>query len=303
MKKMILILIAVSIMCFAGKLNINYNDGTSSTEIDFSEIIKIQIAPKGFVVVEGGAFQMGDHFSEGDTDELPVHTVTLSDFYMGSTEVTQAEWNQYMPADSYNYGTGDTYPAYYVTWYEIVKYCNLRSMAEGLTPCYTISSSTDPVVWGTVPTSTNTAWNAVICNWSANGYRLPTEAEWEYAARGGIHNTDNLRYSGCNLGADLTNYAWYGNTTGTSHQVGTKLPNQLGLYDMSGNLWEWCWDWNSSYTSESVTNPTGSTTVSYRIVRGGFWGYPDYYCTVSWRYGGFPSDSTYLVGFRLSRTP
>jgi len=312
MKKMILILIGISIMCFAGTLSINYNNGTTSTEIDFSEIVKMQIAPKGFVVVEGGTFQMGDHFAEGNSNELPVHTVTVSDFYMGKYEVTQAEWSAYMPAENWSsYGTGDNYPAYDVSWYKIIKYCNLRSMAEGLNPVYTINSSTNPADWGAVPTSSNATWDAAICNWSANGYRLPSEAEWEYASRGGLHNNDNLRYSGCNLETDLTNYAWYdaNYSPSGSKPVGTKLPNQLGLYDMSGNLWEWCWDWYGStyyqtcYDQGTVTNPYGPTTGSYRVVRGGSWGYAAYYCRVAYRIYVYPNGSSGLMGFRLSRTP
>ena len=310
MKKMILILIGISIMCFAGKLNINYNNGTTSTEIDFSQIVKMQIAPKGFVYVEGGTFQMGDHFAEGNSDELPVHTVTVSDFYMGKYEVTQAEWTEYMDARSWStsYGLGDSYPAYSVSWYRIIKYCNKRSMAEGLTPCYTINSSTDPADWGAVPTSDNATWNAAICNWSVNGYRLPSEAEWEYAARG-----EDIRYSGCHEETDLKKYAWYNanNSPSGSKPVGTKLPNQLGLYDMSGNLYEWCWDcygstyYQTCYDQGTVTKPYGPSTGSYRVVRGGYWAVPATECRVAFRSYGYPYDGIagYVVGFRLSRTP
>jgi formylglycine-generating enzyme required for sulfatase activity len=248
---------------------------------------------------------MGDHFGGGYSNELPLHFVEVSDFYMGATEVTQAEWSQYMPAQDWSsFGTGDTYPAYSVSWYEIIKYCNLRSIDEGLTPCYTISSSTDPADWGTVPTSSNTTWDAATCSWNANGYRLPSEAEWEYAARGGIHNADNLLYSGCHLETDLTNYAWYvGNQTGASHPVGEKLPNQLGLYDMTGNLFEWCWDWYGSYTSDVQIYPTGPTTGSRRVVRGSNWYNIAYDCRVANRYDDYPYYSTFYYGFRLSRTP
>ena len=265
--------------------------------------------PSGMVYVQGGTFNMGDHYSEGATNELPVHSVTLSNFYMGATEVTQAEWSAYMPAENWSFnGTGDYYPAYYVSWYEIIKYCNLRSMAEGLTPCYTISSSTDPIVWGAVPTSDNTTWDSAVCNWNANGYRLPTEAEWEYAARGGTRNADNYHYSGSDTIGDV---AWYStNSSTTSHPVGTKLPNQLGLYDMSGNLWERCWDWYGStyYTTcnnlGTVTNPHGPTTSTSHVNRGGYWGYSADYCRVAGRNNyGRPYVSDWGYGFRLSRTP
>jgi len=304
MKKFILILISVTFLCFAGKLHINFNNGTTSSEIDFTEIKNIQIVQKGFVFVEGGTFQMGDHFNEGGSDELPVHSVTVSDFNIGACEVTQSEWAAYMPTDTYNYGVGDDYPVYYVSWYDIMAYCNKRSLAEGITPCYTISSSTDPDVWGTIPTSTNSIWDAAICNWSANGYRLPSEAEWEYAARGGIDNSDDYRYSGCHEETDLTNYAWYStNSSSSSHPVGTKSPNQLGIYDMSGNLYEWCWDWYGSYTSDAQSDPTGATSGSYRVGRGGYWVSNAIGCRVAYRNNGYPYDSYNVIGFRISRTP
>jgi len=286
------------------------SDGLATDSESKSITVTEYTPPSGMVYVQGGTFQMGDSFSEGNTWELPVHSVTLSSFYMGKYEVTQAEWSAYMPAENWSsYGTGNTYPAYYVSWYKIIKYCNLKSMAEGLTPCYTISGSTDPAVWGAVPTSNNTTWNAVVCNWSAKGYRLPTEAEWEYAARGGIHNADNLRYSGCHVEADLTNYAWYyGNyTTDTSQPVGTKLPNQLGLYDMSGNEWEWCWDWwVDTYTTEAQVNPTGPLTPTEfagRDSRGGYWGIYSEYSRVAARDYRYPYNGSSTVGFRLSRRP
>lgn len=283
-----------------------WNGNYAQNKKFFYVTAEVNSIPAGFVFVQGGAFTMGDNLGDGYSDELPLHDVTLSDFYMGATEVTQAEWSQYMPAGSWSssYGVGDTYPAYYVSWYEVIKYCNLRSIAEGLTPCYTIGSSTDPADWGTVPTSSNSTWDAVACNWSANGYRLPSEAEWEYAARGGIHSADNLRYSGCNLENDLTKYAWYSANSGSStHPVGTNLPNQLGLYDMSGNLYEWCWDWYGSYTSDSFTNPYGPTTGSYRVLRGGLWYVDASFCRVAHRYFKRPYVSYIYYGFRISRTP
>ena len=303
MKNLYTFLLITAALCFAGKLHIDYNDATPSLEIDFDDIDYIDIIEQaGFVYVQGGIFKMGDHFNEGNSNELPLHFVEVSDFYMGATEVTQAEWSAYMPAENWSsYGTGDTYPAYYVSWYEIMVYCNKRSIAEGITPCYTISSSTNPDTWGTVPTSTNTTWNAAICNWSANGYRLPTEAEWEYASRGGIHNADNYHYSGSDTIDDV---AWYdgNNSQYGSKPVGTKAANQLGLYDMSGNLFEWCWDWYGSYTIDSVTNPYGPTTGSGRVLRGGYWyGLADY-CRVAFRNFCNPSLSTYNFGFRVART-
>jgi len=278
--------------------------------------------PSGFVFVQGGTFTMGDNLGDGYSDELPLHSVTLSDFYIGATEVTQAEWTATMGSNpASGYGVGDTYPVYYVSWYSIMKYCNLRSMNEGLTPVYTISSSTDPADWGTVPTDYNTAWDAAICNWNAKGYRLPSEAEWEYAARGGLtgqrfpngatisHSTNGDTQA--NYYADPSSYSYDVSPTtgyhpdynGTSSPVGSFPANGYGLYDMSGNLFEWCWDWYGSYTSDSVTNPYGPTTGSSRVRRGGRWYSTAGLCRVADRNGLDPYYSNDGVGFRLSRTP
>jgi formylglycine-generating enzyme len=294
-----------------------WNGNYAQNKKFFYVTAEVNSGPEGFVCVQGGTFLMGDGLSEGNTNELPVHSVTLSTFYMGKYEVTQAEWSQYMPGVWNYYGTGYNFPAYDLTWYEMVKYCNLRSLAEGLTPCYTINSSTNPADWGIVPyhnliiggiVGDQEAWDSAICNWSANGYRLPTEAEWEYAARGGVHSSDNLRYSGCNIEADLINYAWYSENSGYStHPVGTKLPNQLGLYDMAGNMNEWVWDFYGPYTSDEQTNPKGPATGSYRIVRDCYFRLPAEFFRVAIRsYGpvintaGISDDSD---GFRLARTP
>jgi formylglycine-generating enzyme required for sulfatase activity len=184
---------------------------------------------------------------------------------------------------SHDYGVGPNYPVYYVSWYSVVEYCNALSNSQGLDPCYTING-------------TDISWD-----FSKNGYRLPTEAEWEYAARGGVNHTDNYKYSGTT--DNLGDYAWYDSNSGpTTHEVGTKLPNQLGIYDMSGNLWEWCWDWYSGYTADAQTNPLGPESGIERIRRGGNWGYDAYNCRVSNRYDYDPSTASLINGFRLTRT-
>ncbi len=261
--------------------------------------------PANLVFVPGGTFTMGRTTGSGDLDELPTHTVTLNSFYIGKYEVTQVEYSQYMqPRYNWtnNYGLGDNYPAYYVSWYAILKYCNLRSMAEGLTPCYTISGSTNPADWGEVPTSSNSAWDDVTCNWSANGYRLPTEAEWEYAARGATNNPDYL-YSGSD---DINTVAWYGSNSGsTTHIIGTKAPNCIGTYDMSGNVWEWCWDWYSIsyYSSSPQHNPRGPEHGRSRLLRGSSWYGNAALCRVASRFYDPPHEGSYSnVGFRLCRS-
>lgn len=267
-----------------------------------SYTIELPPPPDQMIYVPGGTFTMGD--TRGYVNELPTHTVTLNSFYIGKYEVTQAEYSQYMqPGSSWrsDYGLGDNYPAYYVSWYAILKYCNLRSMAEGLIPCYTINGSTNPANWGAVPTDYNDAWDAAICDWNANGYRLPTEAEWEYAARGATNNPDYL-YSGSD---DINAVAWYESNSGQiSHPVGTKTPNGIGTYDMSGNVYEWCWDWYGygHYSSSPQNNPTGPASGSSRVLRGGGWINSAYYCRVANRDYNYPSYSGGDIGFRLCRS-
>ena len=265
--------------------------------------------PEGFVLVEAGTFKMGSN--EGYGDNKPVHEVTITTpFYMGKYEVTQAEYEKYCSygssSPSSSYGDGDNYPAYYVSWYDALVYCNKRSMAEELTPCYSISGSTDPEKWGTVPTSSNNTWNAVVCNWNANGYRLPTEAEWEYAARAGDNTVESLTYSGTSDVNQLGDYAWYFySANDKTHEVGTKLPNAFGLYDMSGNVWEWCWNWfTDSYNAETEgeSDPTGASAGSYRVLRGGSWSNFSDRCAVSYRSGNYgPYGRDYYLGFRVVR--
>ena len=165
----------------------------------YSEENKIEKVPSGFVYIPEGSFQMGSE--AGGYYDKPVHEVKISKgFFMGKYEVTQKEyldvmekWGGANEPSVFN-GKGDNYPAYYVSWYDAVVYCNKRSLAEGLTPCYTIENSTDPEDWGAVPTSSVRSWNRVICNWDANGYRLPTEAEWENAAMGTYYGKTAVKY-------------------------------------------------------------------------------------------------------------
>jgi hypothetical protein len=200
-------------------------------------------------------------------DYILVHGGKTGDFYIGKTEVTQAQWKAVM-GNNPNKFKGDNLPVEQVSWYDAVEYCNKLSEMEGLSKCY--SGSGD-----------NTS-----CNFKANGYRLPTEAEWEYAAKGG-NQSRGYTYSGSN---NVDEVAWYTKTTNDkgTKPVATKKPNELGIYDMSGNVWEWCWDWYTEGQS--------------RVVRGGSWYDLGSYCEVANRYGSNPDGRHFGSGFRVART-
>ena len=229
------------------------------------------------VLIPAGTFQMGSNDSISTAKPVQDVTITKS-FYMGKFEVTQAEYEKYCSytgsGSPSSRGDGDNYPAYWVNWYDALVYCNKRSITEGLTPCYSISGNTDPSTWGNVPSFNDTNWKSVVCDWEANGYRLPTEAEWEYAARAG-DNISSYAWSGTSNRDELVDYAWFiDNSIDKIHEVGTKKANSFGLYDMSGNVEEWCWNWyTSSYSAgtEGGSDPTGASSGTNRVTRGGCW--------------------------------
>ena len=241
----------------------------------------------GFVFVEGGTFQMGD-----DDDEYasPKHLVEVNNFYICDHEVTQKEYLDVRGENPSNF-KGDYKPVECVSWYDAVEYCNALSVKKRLTPCYTIDKEKrDP---NNKDEGDGLKWT-VTCNFSANGYRLPTEAEWEYAVRGGKKSKE-YEYSGSN---NIEDVAWYEeNSNGETHDVKTKSPNELGLYDMSGNIIEMCWDWYAPYVSSFQTNPTGALFSSYRIIRDFSWKHPD--GSVSARFGTGLTDRGNTVGFRV----
>jgi formylglycine-generating enzyme required for sulfatase activity/TolB-like protein len=234
----------------------------------------------GMVPVPAGTFMMGSDLQDG---EQPVHRVTISSpFYMCDHEVTQGEWQSVMGSNPSSFKKGDNYPVEQVSWYDAVAYCNKRSIREGLTPCY------------------NGSGNSITCDFSANGYRLPTEAEWEWAAKGGGKGNFDSLYSGGNIADSV---AWYdANSGGSTHPVKTKQPNSLGLYDMSGNVWEWCWDWYGPYSSGSQTDPARAASGTYRVLRGGSWYDGAGYCRSSYRFSDFPDGRLNYYGFRVCRS-
>ncbi|MDR1985344.1 MAG: formylglycine-generating enzyme family protein [Treponema sp.] len=245
--------------------------------------------PDDFVQIQGGTFTMGSPDAElhRENDEIP-HQVTVGSFYMGKYEVTQQEYDAMMGGNPSRF-KGDRLPVEQVSWFDAVAYCNVRSQKEGLTPAYSING--EKVTW----------------NPHADGYRLPTEAEWEYAARGGTTTpfstgnditTSQANYNG--------NYPYNQNTPGIYREkttpVGSFAPNPWGLYDMHGNVNEWCWDWYGPYSTESQDNPWGASTGSSRVNRGGSWSSYAKYLRSAIRNYNMPSYRYGNRGFRLVRS-
>lgn len=236
----------------------------------------------------------------GGTTTLNGTSVTLTGFSIGKTEITQAQYSAVIGSIpgwcSSSYGLGNDYPVYGVSWYGAIVFCNKLSVLKGKTPVYSLSGSTDPDTWGAVPSTANGSWDAVTMNVSANGYRLPTEAEWEYAAKGGILSS-GYAYSGSDT---LEAVGWYeANGNGMTHPVADKDANELGIYDMSGNVSEYCWDWQSLLYPSSSTNPTGETSGDHRVCRGGSWYNSAVVCAVTYRSYIEAYSTYYSVGFRV----
>jgi formylglycine-generating enzyme required for sulfatase activity len=330
----------------AGNQRITWNAGADwngqvSDLARFKVTASDVVPPGNFVLIPAGSFEMGDTFSEGSTAERPVHTVNVSAFWMQNTEVTNDQmadvlnwayprgklvvttatvknaagnqqeildlddadcrilWNPTLSRFEMKAAKGSGYPCVEVTWYGCAAWCNYRSEIDGLTPCYSF-----------------TDWS---CNFAANGYRVPTEAEWEKAARGGVggkrfpwgdtitHSQANY-YSSSSYSYDISPTRGFHPTYATggypyTSPVGSFPATGYGLYDMTGNVWEWCHDWYSSsyYSSSPGSDPTGPSAGSDRVLRGGYWYGIAYSCRVASRSYPAPAPSDPISGFRPVR--
>ena len=260
-----------------------------------------QLATNNFVFVKGGAFK--------STRCTNYSNITIPNFYISRFEVTQKEWTDVMETNPSQFN-GDNLPVETVSWYDCVEYCNRRSAKEGLKPYYNIDKNSKDTNNQTVVD--NIKWTVTI-NSGANGYRLPTEAEWEYAASGG-QASKSFVYSG---GNDIEKVVWFWQNSGDTkltgfwtwtrvrenhdrtHPVGSKESNELGLYDMSGNVREWCWDW---YSDDAVTPAKGSSAETGRVWKGGCWMGGDFCCEIGFRANFEASGKGPDQGLRLCRS-
>ena len=243
------------------------------------------------VRIEGGTFTMGSPANEtGRLDNEIQRQVAISAFYMSRYEITQKEYQEIMGANPSRF-KGDNLPVETVTWFDAIEYCNKLSQKEGLTPAYTITGRT-PATGYPITAATVTA------NWSANGYRLPTEAEWEYACRAGTATAYNT-------GASISdNTGWYSANSGyRTKPVGQKPANAWGLHDMHGNVREWCWDWHGSYQTGAQTDPRGASSSTYRVIRGGSYSDSAGITRSADRDSNCPFISYSYIGFRVVRRP
>ena len=263
----------------------NSSDGSFAKDFESSSVVGMQM-----VSIPKGSFTMGSGSGEsGRFENETTRKVTLSAFALGKFEVTQAQYEHVM---GYNpsFFRDANLPVETITWYDAIEFCNKLSVLEGLTAVYSVN--------GRTPSTGHPINGATVAaSWGANGYRLPTEAEWEYACRGGA---SSAFHSGWSID---DNTGWYlGNSGLRTHSVGSKSANKYGLRDMHGNVWEWCWDWYSLYGTDGETDPKGPAVGAHRVSRGGGWSWAERYLRSAYRGISTPDDPHKGLGFRVARS-
>ena len=259
------------------------------------ETFREQAANMEFLLVEGGAFTMGDTTGEGTAKERPAHPVSVSDFFLGRTEVTATQFRVF--ADDAGYVTEAESAGSVI---DIDARMNAFVSRKGISwrnPGFE-QAADDPVVW--ISWNDADAYVRWLAGRTGRPYRLPTEAEWEFAAR---ERGSDLSWSGTGRAAEVGDYAWYAfNSSGRPHTVGGKKPNTLGLFDMSGNVWEWCGDWQEPYRSsgQGTVDPAGPAHGKYKALRGGSWRVGPHVIRATYRNGYAPGYSHSSIGFRVA---